>query len=269
VNPADAERLGLADGGFATVESRHGRLVTRVAADAGLRAGEVFLPMHWGRVFASTGPADALVDSVRDPVSGQPQFKLTPVRVAPVALPWRALLLTREALRPTGVDYYARARIAGGWRYRIAARQAPADMANWLRALIGAPAAKWQWLDYADPAGERRVLAVSGERAQFALFAGGDLDWLADDWLAAQFDAPLDAAARRALLAGVPGAAGADPGRTVCACFQVGINTIVRAIAEQGHASPQAIGAALKAGTNCGSCVPELRQILAAADRAA
>ena len=68
---------------------------------------------------------------------------------------------------------------------------------------------------------------------------------------------------------GVPGVAGADPGRTVCACFQVGINTLVRAIAEQGLDSPQAIGVALKAGTNCGSCVPELRQILAAAGRAA
>ena len=269
VNPTDAARLGLVDGGFADVESRHGRLVTRVAVDAGLRVGEVFLPMHWGRAFASTGPADALVDSVRDPVSGQPQFKLTPVRVAPVDLPWRALLLTRDALRPTGVNYYARARIAGGWRYRIAARQAPADAGAWLRGLAGLTAAGWQWLDYADPTGEHRVLAVAGERAQLALFAGDDLDWLADDWLTARFDAPLDAAARRALLAGVPGVAGADPGRTVCACFQVGINTLVRAIAEQGLDSPQAIGAALKAGTNCGSCVPELRQILAAAGRAA
>ena len=269
VNPTDAARLGLVDGGFADVESRHGRLVTRVAVDAGLRAGEVFLPMHWGRAFASTGPADALVDSVRDPVSGQPQFKLTPVRVASAELPWRALLLARDALRPTGVDYYARARVAGGWRYRIAARQAPADLAAWLRGLAGSPAAGWQWLDYDDPAGERRVLVVAGARAQLALFAGDELDWLADDWLAAQFDAPLDAAARRALLAGVPGVAGNDPGRTVCACFQVGLNTIVRAIAERGLDSPQAIGAALRAGTNCGSCVPELRQILAAAGRAA
>ena len=269
VSPADAARLALADGGFAAVDSRHGRLITRVAVDAGLRTGEVFLPMHWGRAFSSTGPADALVEGVCDPVSGQPQFKLTAVRVAPVAMPWRALLLTRQPLKPPGVDYYARARIAGGWRYRIAARQAPADVRPWLVALAGEQAAHWQWLDYADPAGERRVLAVDGERAELALFAGADVDWLADDWLAAQFDQPLDAAARRALLAGVPGASGADPGRTVCACFQVGFNTIVRAIADQGLDSPQAIGAALRAGTNCGSCVPELRQLLAAAGRAA
>jgi assimilatory nitrate reductase catalytic subunit len=55
----------------------------------------------------------------------------------------------------------------------------------------------------------------------------------------------------------------------VCACFQVRINTLVEAIAAQGLDSPQAIGAALRAGTNCGSCVPELRQILASVKTAA
>ena len=110
---------------------------------------------------------------------------------------------------------------------------------------------------------------MDGDRVMLALFAGTELDWLADDWLAARFGEALDGPARRAFLAGVPGSPGADPGRTVCACHQVGINTIVQAIVERGLDSPQAIGATLKAGTNCGSCVPELRQILAAADRAA
>jgi assimilatory nitrate reductase catalytic subunit len=269
VSPADAGRLGLADGGFARVESRHGSLVTRVAIDDGLRVGEVFLPMHWGRAFSSTGPADALVDALRDPMSGQPQFKLTPVRVVPVALPWRAMLLTRAPLRPEGVDYFARARVAGGWRYRIAAATAPADVRAWAGSLAGPSSARWQWLDYADPAGDCRALALDGERAMLALFAGADLDWLADDWLAGRFDQPFDGAARRALLAGLPAEPGADPGRTVCACFQVRINTLVEAIAAQGLDSPQAIGAALRAGTNCGSCVPELRQILASVKTAA
>jgi assimilatory nitrate reductase catalytic subunit len=110
---------------------------------------------------------------------------------------------------------------------------------------------------------------LDGERAMLALFAGADLDWLADDWLAGRFDQPFDGAARRALLAGLPAEPGADPGRTVCACFQVRINTLVEAIAAQGLDSPQAIGAALRAGTNCGSCVPELRQILASVKTAA
>ncbi len=68
---------------------------------------------------------------------------------------------------------------------------------------------------------------------------------------------------RASLLAGRPGGGQRDGGRIVCACFGVGLNTLTAAIREQGLTTPEAIGATLKAGTNCGSCVPELRQLIA------
>ena len=51
--------------------------------------------------------------------------------------------------------------------------------------------------------------------------------------------------------------------RIVCACFYVGINTLTEAILDQGLDSIEAIGEALRAGTNCGSCIPELKALLA------
>ncbi|MEA3219982.1 molybdopterin-dependent oxidoreductase [Immundisolibacter sp.] len=264
LHPDDAARLGVEAGGFARVTSRHGQCVVRAAIDPGQRVGSVFLPMHWSHAFASTGPADALVGAHLDPISGQPEFKHTPVRVHGVSLPWRALLLTRSELRPRGVDYWASARAADCWRHQLAASCAPADSAAWLRELPGVDPA-WQWLEYRDSAGAYRAAALHEGRLMLALFSGRDVDWLAGDWLVARFGRELAADERRRLLAGVPGAGGADAGRTVCACFQVGINTLRRGIAEQGLSTPEAIGAALKAGTNCGSCVPELRQLLASA----
>ena len=50
----------------------------------------------------------------------------------------------------------------------------------------------------------------------------------------------------------------------VCACFGVGVNTILRGIATQRLMTVESIGQALGAGTNCGSCRPELRTLLAA-----
>ena len=50
----------------------------------------------------------------------------------------------------------------------------------------------------------------------------------------------------------------------ICACFGVGLNTIRRAIASEKLASAEEIGKALRAGTNCGSCLPELRKIVQA-----
>ena len=64
------------------------------------------------------------------------------------------------------------------------------------------------------------------------------------------------------LLAGKAAQGTEDAGETVCACFGVGVNTLRKAIQQQGLVTVEAIGAALKAGTNCGSCVPELRKLL-------
>ncbi|SUS07382.1 hypothetical protein DF3PB_4230004 [uncultured Defluviicoccus sp.] len=40
-------------------------------------------------------------------------------------------------------------------------------------------------------------------------------------------------------------------------------NRITAAIVADGCHSVEAIGAALQAGTNCGSCIPELRRLIA------
>ena len=64
------------------------------------------------------------------------------------------------------------------------------------------------------------------------------------------------------LLAGRPVSAGDDQGRMVCACFGVGYNAIARAIRQQGCATTDQIGIKLKAGTNCGSCLYEIKAML-------
>jgi assimilatory nitrate reductase catalytic subunit len=89
----------------------------------------------------------------------------------------------------------------------------------------------------------------------------------ARSWLATLFaKAQLDLADRRSLLLGARSDA-PDPGATVCACFGVGANTI-RAAVRGGCASVEAVGQQLKAGTNCGSCRPEIRKLIVAATAA-
>ena len=66
---------------------------------------------------------------------------------------------------------------------------------------------------------------------------------------------------RRAVLSGKSTDGIADPGPVICACFGVGLNAIRAALAD-GAVSVAAIGTALRAGTNCGSCLPELKKIV-------
>jgi assimilatory nitrate reductase catalytic subunit len=69
---------------------------------------------------------------------------------------------------------------------------------------------------------------------------------------------------RLTLLSGQSSEGIEDAGPVICACFGVGLNVIRRAIASEALTSAEAIGKALRAGTNCGSCLPELRKLVQA-----
>jgi assimilatory nitrate reductase catalytic subunit len=89
------------------------------------------------------------------------------------------------------------------------------------------------------------------------------------DWLADLFAEPaLAPEARSALLFGRPPGAPVDRGPLVCACLKVGAKIVQAAIAA-GAATPDDVGAATGAGTNCGSCRPEIARMIAATTKTA
>jgi assimilatory nitrate reductase catalytic subunit len=68
----------------------------------------------------------------------------------------------------------------------------------------------------------------------------------------------LSVAQRNALL---QGGNATDRGGEMCACFGVSCHAVEEAIAD-GATSLEAVGEATRAGTNCGSCRPEIRVLL-------
>ncbi|SCK17461.1 Uncharacterized anaerobic dehydrogenase [Streptomyces sp. WMMB 714] len=81
----DAGQLGVRDGDMVRVRSPHGS-VEAVAAVGGARPGTVFVPFHYGDFDQPEGDtrmraANALTHTEWDPVSKQPLYKVTPVRV--------------------------------------------------------------------------------------------------------------------------------------------------------------------------------------------
>ena len=104
---------------------------------------------------------------------------------------------------------------------------------------------------------------MRSERIELCLFSGAFDEAVEWDAVKALFEKDtVTAEERRMLLSGRSGDGLAGAGPIVCACFGVGRNTIGDAI-KAGACSVPAIGASLKAGTNCGSCIPELKRMLA------
>jgi len=263
IHAEDAARLGLAPATLAEVTSPEGRAVLRVLHSQRVRPGEVFAPIHWTGETAPTGRIGALVPDHADPVSGQPEAKAAPVAIAPFAAAWHGFAVSAGPLTPRA-DYWARARSRAGWRAELAGREAPSDWIAYAAALFGLEAGEGV-LSVLDPArGIARIAFVREGRLLAAFFAAPEPVAVSRAHLAGLPGAEADGA----VLAGWPGSAAPDPGATICACFDVGLNTILSAIAERRLTSVAAIGEALQAGTNCGSCRPELAAILAGAGRA-
>jgi assimilatory nitrate reductase catalytic subunit len=262
INPGDAGRLEIAAGGLACVESRWGRMLGRAVVTTDVRPGQVFAPIHWSETHASSGRIDAVVNPVTDPISGEPEFKHTPVRVSSYKPLWHGFILSRMPLACRIDQYWVRIKGEKFWRYELAGERA----LQWseLKASLFETPPEAEWLQFIDTAaGRYRAVMIAGNRLQACLFIGPDAGLPERDWLSSMFETPLnDAQERIALLAGIPADRSRDVGRTVCACFGVGLNTICNAIRDKNLATAAAIGYELKAGTNCGSCIPELKRIL-------
>ncbi|OOY33534.1 nitrate reductase [Thioclava sp. F36-6] len=259
IHPADALRLGLRAAGLAEVSNANGRAVLRVLESTRMQPGSVFAPMHWTGETASDGRVDALVAAHVDPVSGQPESKGCAVQISPYQAAWFGFAASVQDVTPR-TGYWAKARSKSGWRIELAGREAPADWEAFARDLFALPEAEAVTMSDAGRGLARIALMVDG-RVSAVLFAAPEPVAVSRGHVAAL----LGETDQPSLLAGRAGADQPDPGAIVCACFDVGVNTILAAIADQGLASVEAIGAALQAGTNCGSCRPELAALLASA----
>jgi assimilatory nitrate reductase catalytic subunit len=253
INPDDAARIGLAPATLAEVTSPQGKAILRVMISDHVAKGHPFAPIHWTRETAPSACIDTLVAPVTDPISGQPASKSTPVAIGPFKAAWYGFAISCQDLNPD-CEYWAKTVIANGLQFELAGANAPADWAAWAAHLFGrAPTTS-----LSDNArGLHRFAFAEDGQLQGAVYVSCDPVLVARGHVAA-----LLGQTEHTALAGRPGIDQPDPGPTVCACLRVGLNTILRTIAEKSTPSVQALGEALGAGTNCGSCRPELAALI-------
>ncbi|QGM94419.1 nitrate reductase [Methylocystis rosea] len=257
VHPSDATRFGVEDGGFARVATPYGSCVLRAVVTDRQPAGHIFAPIHWTDETAADARIGALVAPFVDPFSGQPESKATPAIVTPMRFARQGFLLSRGSITlPEGV-WWARVAVADGYGYRVAA-----DLSDdaWTDVIRAAAACE----DVIQLIDETKSL-LSG-----ATFLGdrATLIWalapVSPSWdLALELFARdrLDQSERLSLLSGRSGRQLTNDGPLVCSCFSVGQKQIEAAIRE-GCRSALDVGKATRAGSNCGSCQPEIQRLI-------
>ncbi len=261
LHPHDALLCGVREGELARVSSRWGAMVGRVTHSGGIARGGAFVPIHWSGPTASDARVGAIVNPVVDPVSGEPEFKHTPVKVEPFVVEWQAFVLSRTAPQLDALTWWTRVQGEGFLRYEAGGRGKVGG--EWARALLGVDEDA-DWIEYEDrSAGVYRAAYLVDGRLQACVLVAKAGALPPREWLGSLFAQEVLGAGKRAvLLAGRPAEASADAGPTVCSCFGVGRNTICAAIREKGLRTASEVTACLKAGGNCGSCLPEIGKLL-------
>jgi assimilatory nitrate reductase catalytic subunit len=258
VHPDDAAKYGLSDDGFARLVTDYGRCTLKVMVSARQKRGMLFAPIHWSEVTSSSARIGALVAPLTDPFSGQPESKATPASIAPLEYVFRGFIFSRKPLRLPDHAWWVRVAVSGGLAYLIADNTELKGWSSWLRSVAGDDLAEYS--DFGG--GVYRAASLVDDAIDTCLFLGPAHD--AGDWIAVKelFSASaLGDDERRALLSGRRAQGHASAGPVVCACFGVGRTAICDAIAS-GARSADDLGAQLKAGTNCGSCIPELKHLI-------
>jgi len=260
VHPDDAAAANLTHGGFARVSTPYGACELKVIVTDAQQRGSLFVPIHWSDETASSARIGELVTPANDPFSGQPEAKATPAAVEAAEFAFRGFALSRAPLALPRETWWARVTVANGAGYLLASNDAPAAWRECAQSLFGAT----EVAEFVDaPRGLYRIAAFIDGRLAGCLFIGPAAAAPQWDAVKALFEAEsLGEAQRRAVLSGKPTAGLADPGPMICVCFGVGLNVIREAIASGVAVSVEDIGAALRAGTNCGSCLPELKRIV-------
>lgn len=257
IHPQDAAKNDISVGDLVRLQSPHGQAVMRALITDRVAPGQLFAPMHWTRQQSSGAWVNRLVPPRVDPVSGQPALKGTSVDLEKFQAAWYGFAVSSKPIEARG-DYAAVARSRTGWQAEVAGfvpgktwkelaqdllQPGPCDVAEVADSQSGSAAVGFYQQG-------KLTSLVFFDRNPVRLSRSHAISLIGTETV------PLQA------LAGRSGLAQADPGATVCACLDVGINTLRGAIAD-GARTVEALGAMTCAGTSCGSCKPELASLLA------
>ncbi|MCT7951162.1 nitrate reductase [Ancylothrix sp. C2] len=84
IHPRDAQKLAIQEDDWVAVRSRRGWAKFQAKVTSAISPGTVFVPMHWGALWAENAEANALTHPEACPDSKQPELKACAVRVVRV-----------------------------------------------------------------------------------------------------------------------------------------------------------------------------------------
>lgn len=285
----DMMRRKLSDGDIVKVLNKRGSLILPVQKSDELQPAQTFIAMHWGSQFMSGLGVNALMPPNFDKTSKQPELKHTTIKLEKLELPWRMVVLRSchdltllEKIRPLLANFtYASCGLFGRESehhpsglliLRAASEHAPDKSIIFEIDDILKMSEEATCLNYTDVKQGvfKRILVEKSNISDKLEVTGARLvgetnatDWLKEMMTRGFFEdeAQYKEFSRWALapISSTPKNQ-STRGKIICNCFNVSQSEIIENI-ELG-ADLITLQNKLKCGTECGSCVPELKKLV-------
>ncbi|HHF0482876.1 TPA: nitrate reductase [Vibrio antiquarius] len=226
-------------------------IYAKVAIDEGLGFQELFMSMHWAGRYGGESSVNAIINSAKDPISGQPAFKSSYVEVQDAAVKTYGMFIGTQFDSDKFLysAFQAESNL-GIWRFAHDKRPKKQSFCRTekSRRITIDIAQSWLAVDY-DLVGDvriiRSVLMVSSEPIQ--------TDYTNFTHLIGK---PMELSQLLTITQSQSSA------KLVCSCFRVTDKQIHDAMEKQDCTSLTQLQNKLKCGTNCGSCVSQIKQMV-------
>ncbi|HHF3144079.1 TPA: nitrate reductase [Vibrio diabolicus] len=226
-------------------------IYAKVAIDEGLGFQELFMSIHWAGRYGGESSVNAIVNSAKDPISGQPAFKSSYVEVQDAAVKTYGMFIGTQfdSSKFLYSAFQAESNL-GIWRFAHDKRPKKQSFCRTekSRRIAIDIAQGWLAVDY-DLVGDvriiRSVLVVSSEPIQtdYTNFTG-------------LIGKPMELSQLLTITQSQSSA------KLICSCFRVTDKKIHDAMEKQDCTSLTQLQNKLKCGTNCGSCVSQIKQMV-------
>ncbi len=102
IHPRDAAKLNIAEGDWVEIKSRRGTARFPAKVTKAIAPKTVFVPMHWGALWAENAEANNMTHPEACPISLQPELKACAVQLVPVTYPQQ---ISKELLHQEPLQY--------------------------------------------------------------------------------------------------------------------------------------------------------------------
>lgn len=120
IHPDSANEMGLVQGDIVKIANAGSAIMARVEISSDVQHKHLFLPIHWSGIHAKNAKPCQLIAEHADPLSGQPEFKHTPVGLEKWAFKNEAIFVSSQNLDFSQFEYWVKQKSEHGYLYRIA-----------------------------------------------------------------------------------------------------------------------------------------------------